>query len=186
MHTRDHFAFRASYAVSGWGDSVKSSGYHNKTDYQDIIDISTAYNMKIGGRLHVSPIVHLKYSRLNVDFNGSSYEIDDFAPAYGLQLGDNFNCLGYSYNPHFGGCHRFDLLTCFASSPNGKAGTMYSIYHGDKVKMLRIRFYFEGTAFKKMSYINRQPLPQKLVSYGLLTPVIAAGGLIYAITLLAD
>jgi hypothetical protein len=177
------FAVRLSSAISGWGDSTKTSRYYDHTEFYDFVNLGLTYNPGLKRFFNLSPVIQAKYSKLNVDFKGKHYWMEEFAPAIGIQIENKFNRLIYTYNNHFEGYHRIDYLTCIRSSPRGKFGTMYSFYHGPNLKMIRIRFYRDGVFDEEMDYFSDNNPVREILSTGLLVPFYAIGGIIYLVVL---
>jgi hypothetical protein len=170
---KDNFFSRISIAGSGYDNGDQPPDQYSVNEFIDYFDFRLGYEWRLLGGVRVAPVLGAKLSRLKAQVSGSKYDLQESRPSYGFQIGDNFNRIEYSYNPHFGGYHRLDYLACLSSGRKLKFGSMYSIYHGDKVKMLRVRFYVEAAGGRdpRVMYINDQPALQRIVSSGLLAPL---------------
>ncbi len=174
MAAVDNFTSRLSFAVSGFSSEDSTTNETRMTQYLDYVDFRLGYETKISGGLRFAPVIGAKFSRLNVSVSDRHYDLKEFRPTYGFQIGDKFNRLEYSYNPHFGGYHRLDYLACISSGRESKFGSMYSIFHGANVRMFFVQFYLEtvGNRDTGVSYINNQPILQRIIATGLLAPLV--------------
>jgi len=169
----DNFFSSVSIAGSGYDNGDQPPDQYSVNEFIDYFDFRLGHEWKLLGGVRAAPVLGAKLSRLNVKVEGRKYDLRETAPSYGFQIGDNFNRFEYSYNPHFDGYHRLDYLACITSGRDLKFGSMYSVYHGSKIKMYRVRFYVEvaGSGDRRILYINDQSALQRIVSFGLLAPL---------------
>jgi hypothetical protein len=106
--------------------------------------------------------------------NGKAHGFDDIHASYGLEVGawleGPWERFAYTYDSGAGGYQRFDMMFALLGGPSGpEGGTMYSIYTGPYVQMLRIGMYVQGSPDRPESELtNRRPLPHKALAHGVL------------------
>ncbi len=124
-------------------------------------------------RWYPAPFVDVKYSKFRILDDPVEYHKNGFGVGAGVMLEGRFERLSYSYNTNVGGYHRIDFLAALGAGPRSKAGTMYSFYYGDDLRLFRIRYYFEVTTrgYHEMEYNDDRSFIQKSLAAGIFAPV---------------
>jgi len=132
---------------------------------------------KMGDNKSFSPSIYLsgKYSRLKWETESVKYVNKGFGGEFGMAFETKFERFSYSYSTNIGGYHRFDLLFAFSSNPTGgKVGTMYSVYYGNDMKMIQVKFggIIGSVDDSILEYYNNRPLLFKLLALLSLSPLL--------------
>lgn len=130
-----------------------------EVEYHPDVEAPWSFGLRAGGA----------YTRVN----GKASGVNDIHAGYGLEAGawleGPWERVAYTYNSGAGGYHRFDLMLAGMAHRGGpELGTMYSVYVGDYVQMLRIGFYGQGWDGRGENIENPRPWPHKALAYAVL------------------
>ena len=171
----DNERLTARFFTGGqFSDTDNDDETHDKRTLWDAATIGLMYHQGKRNHLMPSPFVNFQYSRLRILDDPEEYRSNDLGIEAGVMVERKFQRLAYSYNTNHGGYHRIDFLAAFKAGPRAKMGTVYSFYHGDELKMFRMRLYFEivivDDGYDSMFYRDKQSFLQKSLAYGPFAP----------------
>ena len=148
--------------------------------YNDYLSVNARYYTGERNSLWPHLVGAVKWSRVKSADNDSEFIKKNFGAEIGAGFELPFERLSYSYTTSAGGYHRVDLFLSAHSTPNSKLGTMYSVYHGEYLRMVQIRLVLEGNFWGEeyptgLTFPNHRPLPHKILAVLPAAPLYLAG-----------
>jgi len=145
------------------------------------LDIRRKFNIPLN--LYWSPFIGGQSSLFEVVDYPQEYRLDNSGVSAGFQIGGKFDEFSYSYNSHLDGYHQFEYRAYLIASPSGRMGTIYSVSHGDMIRMYRMRFYIEGIFgdCRPMIYHYDCNIIHDILAGGFLTPIALLGAALDAL-----